>query len=192
MALNRRSVALLAILSVLLTALAVKRLYLDRIGATAEAVADTGGSSSSAGRVEAARPAAAPVSRVPDVDLARLAAPRPAPESAARDPFRFRPKAPPPPPPMPAGRGLGAPAGVDTGPPPPPPVPPIPLRLTGFIAKPGLKLAVWIDNNGNTFFGKEGDIIDGRYRIVKIGVESADIAWADGRGRPERKTISVR
>ena len=31
--------------------------------------------------------------------------------------------------------------------------------------------------------GKEGDIIDGRYRLLKIGVESADLAYVDGRGR---------
>ena len=31
--------------------------------------------------------------------------------------------------------------------------------------------------------GKEGDIIDGRYRILKIGTESIEIAYLDGRGR---------
>ena len=31
--------------------------------------------------------------------------------------------------------------------------------------------------------GKEGDIIDGRYRILKIGNESIDMAYLDGRGK---------
>ena len=31
--------------------------------------------------------------------------------------------------------------------------------------------------------GKEGDIIDGRYRILKIGTESIEMAYLDGRGR---------
>ena len=31
--------------------------------------------------------------------------------------------------------------------------------------------------------GKEGDIIDGRYRILKIGTESIEMAYPDGRGR---------
>ena len=31
--------------------------------------------------------------------------------------------------------------------------------------------------------GKEGDIIDGRYRILKIGTESIEMAYVDGRGR---------
>ena len=39
------------------------------------------------------------------------------------------------------------------------------------------------DNGGDIVNGKEGDIIDGRYRLLKIGVESADLAYVDGRGR---------
>lgn len=187
MALNRRSIVLLSILVVLLAALAVKRLYLDRAGPASLAVAEPADTPTAASGRTGASGSGAITARVAVVNLAQLAAPRPAPEIAARDPFRFRPKAPPPPPPVLAGRG--GQASVDVGP--PPSVPPIPLRLRGFIAKLGLKLAVWTDNSGNTFYGKEGDIIDGRYRIVKIGVESADIAWADGRGRPERKTIIV-
>ena len=32
-------------------------------------------------------------------------------------------------------------------------------------------------------YGSEGDIIEGRYRIVRIGVESIELAWVDGRGQ---------
>ena len=31
--------------------------------------------------------------------------------------------------------------------------------------------------------GKEGDIIEGRYRIVRIGDESIEMEYLDGRGR---------
>jgi hypothetical protein len=34
-----------------------------------------------------------------------------------------------------------------------------------------------------TMYGREGDLIDGRYRLVKIGVESVQMEYADGRGR---------
>jgi hypothetical protein len=34
-----------------------------------------------------------------------------------------------------------------------------------------------------TMHGRDGDIIDGRYRIVKIGVESIEVTYVDGRGR---------
>jgi len=36
---------------------------------------------------------------------------------------------------------------------------------------------------GNILRGAEGDVIEGRWRIVKIGVESIDMAYLDGRGR---------
>ena len=39
------------------------------------------------------------------------------------------------------------------------------------------------DGRGAPFYGKEGEVVDGRYRILKIGVESIEIAYADGRGR---------
>jgi hypothetical protein len=44
-------------------------------------------------------------------------------------------------------------------------------------------MAVFRDSGGDIVNGREGDIIDGRYRLLKIGVESADLAYMDGRGR---------
>jgi hypothetical protein len=65
-----------------------------------------------------------------------------------------------------------------------PAVTPIQLKFIGIVEKADLKLAVLIQGEGRApMFGKEGDIIDGRYRILKIGVESIDLAYADGRGR---------
>jgi hypothetical protein len=34
-----------------------------------------------------------------------------------------------------------------------------------------------------TYHGREGQIIDGRYRLVSIGVESIVLEYVDGRGR---------
>ena len=39
------------------------------------------------------------------------------------------------------------------------------------------------DGRNPPFQGEEGDIIEGRYRILKIGVESIELAYLDGRGR---------
>ena len=44
------------------------------------------------------------------------------------------------------------------------------------------KIAILTDGRG-VFHGREGDIIEGRYRIVRIGVESIEMAHLDGRGR---------
>jgi len=105
---------------------------------------------------------------------------------STRNPFQFKPKAAPPPPPRPAAaEGRGAPVVLGPPPPPPgpPPPPPIALKYIGVLDTAAGKLAVFKDNSGEIVNGKEGDIIDGRYRLLKIGVESADLAYADGRGR---------
>jgi hypothetical protein len=47
-----------------------------------------------------------------------------------------------------------------------------------------VKWAVLTDGKSPTpMYGKDGDIIDGRYQIVKIGTESIEMTYADGRGR---------
>jgi hypothetical protein len=119
------------------------------------------------------------------VKLPALAVARAEPGGGTRNPFRFRPTPPPPPPPTavrgPAA-GTSASAGpvVPTGPPPPPP---ITLRFIGVVEQSTrLKLAVLSDGR-NVFYGKEGDAIEGRYRILRIGPESIDMAYLDGRGR---------
>ena len=62
--------------------------------------------------------------------------------------------------------------------------PPIPLRFIGTVDEVArhLKLAVLTDGR-NVFYGREGDIIEGRYRIVRIGVESIEMMHVDGRGQ---------
>ena len=64
-------------------------------------------------------------------------------------------------------------------------MPPIGLKFIGIIDAPesGRKIAVLSDGKNPPFQGLEGQIIEGRYRIIKIGVESVEIAYADGRGR---------
>jgi hypothetical protein len=114
-----------------------------------------------------------------EVDLSALNAPKAAPQTISRDPFRFRMKAPPPPPPGPI-----RPAGPQqTGPVEPPPPPHIPLKFIGTLEsqKPG-RVAILSDGRG-VYYGHVGEIIEGRYRIVQIGVESIELAYLDGRGR---------
>ena len=38
------------------------------------------------------------------------------------------------------------------------------------------------------YYGGEGDVIEGRYRILRISADSVDLAYVDGRGR---RTISL-
>jgi hypothetical protein len=116
-----------------------------------------------------------------DVRLDALNGSRPPAEAVDRNPFRFQPRPAPPPPPGPSG----PPAARMPGPPPvegPPPVPPIPLKFIGIVEKQGLKVAALSDCR-STFYGSEGQIIDGRYRLVHIGIESLVIEYLDGTGR---------
>jgi Tfp pilus assembly protein PilP len=70
---------------------------------------------------------------------------------------------------------------VPAGPPPPPP---IPLKFIGIVQKQGesTRIAVLSDGRG-VYHGREGDVIEGRYRIVRIGNDSVEMVYLDGRGR---------
>jgi hypothetical protein len=60
------------------------------------------------------------------------------------------------------------------GPPPPPPPPPIPLKFYGYAnqQRNGQKQAFFLDGEDIRIAG-ENDIIRNRYKIIKIGVNSA-------------------
>ena len=118
----------------------------------------------------------------PAVHLDELSSERPRPEVTERNLFRFKPKAPPPPLPTAVRPAPQAPGPVM--PAPPPAVAPISLKFIGIIGPAdGEKIAILSDGRNAPFTGKEGAIIEGRYRILKIGVESVEIAYVDGRGR---------
>jgi hypothetical protein len=124
-------------------------------------------------------------SGAPDVHLEALDAERPKPGAVDRNLFRFKPKAPPPPPPVgtkPVDTSANQPPA---GPPPPPPPPPITVKFIGLadVAPDRPKIAVLSDGLGAPQIGSEGQTVFGKYRILKIGVESIELAYLDGRGR---------
>ncbi len=106
-------------------------------------------------------------------------------EAASRNPFRFRSR----PAPAPVARVAPVVARVDPLSPPvpagPPPPPPIPLKFIGVLDAPTRlgRLAILSDSRGGVFYGKEGDTIEGRYRVLTISTESAELVYMDGRGR---------
>ncbi len=60
-------------------------------------------------------------------------------------------------------------AHVDTGPPPPPPPPPINLGFYGYAAEKTGQKQVFLLQGDDIFIASEGDVVDRRYRVVKIG-----------------------
>ena len=138
----------------------------------------------------ARRPAGRPAPPVTDVKLDALKPKTTTLPASARNPFRFSEA------PVKvaaassANPGRGAAAVLPTpiepvGPPPPPPLPPIQLRFIGLIEAPGRagRVALFSDGKGGLMNGREGDIIEGRYRVLRVGADSLDLAYADGRGR---------
>jgi hypothetical protein len=117
---------------------------------------------------------------VPDVKLTALKQTRPEPEASARNPFRLKPPPAPVLPPQGRAAASGANGGAPAGPPPPPP---IMLKFIGLVNPGGKAGRIAVLANGpDVFYGREGDIIDGRYKIVSIGAESVVVSYADGRG----------
>lgn len=172
---------LLILLGIAVLALAVVKLMPS--GGSATAVRPT---SNQPGPAATTGTAAATDPKDLDVRLEALSAPRPDASAESRNPFTFAPKAPLPEPPSTRGEVIPPPPPVrpDGSETPPPPVgpPPIPLKYFGIIEGQGKKLAALSDCKF-IYRGEEGEIIDGRYRLVKIQVESVVMEYPDGRGR---------
>ena len=149
--------------------------------------APTAGANAPATASSANNPQARLKNPITEVDLKALEAVRPEPKEGTRNPFRYRAK--PAPPPSASvirnqqqAAAAAQAAQVPTGPPPPPR---IPLKYIGDVSdpkNPGKKIAVLSESRG-AYYGREGEVIEGRYRILRIGVESIELAYLDGRGR---------
>jgi hypothetical protein len=172
------------VLGLLLVVLAV---VMYRAWSTGSFGTSSAPTSSSNTRARASRTAdgAESTATAPDVQLQALEGERPKPEASDRNLFRFgQREAPSPPPgaalPPPPVRPVGP-----GGPPGPAQPPPIPLRFIGIVESPmdSKRIAALVDAMGNTYHGIEGEIVAGQYRVLKIGVESIEMSYLDGRGR---------
>ena len=121
-----------------------------------------------------------------DVKIETLAKPPAGPRDGDRNPFRFQPKAPPPPPPGASQAQRPVTPAPDVpqepqGPPPPAPIGSL-IKFIGIVDTGGTKVGAFSDCR-YTFPGREGEVIEGRFRVVRIGIESAILEYTDGRGR---------
>lgn len=134
------------------------------------------------------RPAAPAAQRIDpeelDVKIEALGMPPAGPSEGSRNPFRFQPKPPPPAPPV-APPSQQPPASFG---PPKPAVPAGPpaigtlIKFIGIVETGRERIGAFSDCR-YTFSGREGEIIEGRFRVVRIGVESAVLEYVDGTGR---------
>ena len=100
-----------------------------------------------------------------------------------RDPFRFGTRPPPPAPPPPPFVPPPAPPPPRPVVPPGPVIPAIPLKFIGRVVRPNRQVVATLADGRGVFEATEGQIVDGRYRLVKIGEESLLIEYVDGTGR---------
>jgi hypothetical protein len=176
---GRPRTALLVLLAIVAGVFVVSRMWPTKSAAPVAAP-------SNQAREPAARTQSGPVDPadllVRTDDLKKLQPPA---DEGQRNPFKFYtpppPPLPPPPPVDPTRQPVNpAPPPQPTGPPPPPP---IPLKFIGILeVKPGDKIAAFSDCR-YTYRGREGEIISGQYRLLKIGVESVVMEYVDKRGQ---------
>lgn len=79
-------------------------------------------------------------------------------------------------------------AGGDKPWPGPPPLPaqaPIPLKFFGFANQPGEPKKVFLSKGEDVFIAGEGEIVDRRYKVVRISGTSVDIQDVVGSGPPQ-------
>ena len=112
------------------------------------------------------RAASAPQSLDPTLHLAQLAAAEGVQyKGSGRNIFRGQVESAPIPKPV-------APALTATGPPSPPP---INLRFFGFASRPGEAKRVFLASGEDVFIASEGDIVNRRYRVLHIGVNTVEV-----------------
>ncbi len=170
-----RQIAMLAVLLVVAGGLVYTRLSPPTTEVTTQA-----------SNTPAATPrATSPAGALPEA--LKLASLEPVPEASMglRDPFGFgvppRPPAPPPPPPRPAPVYVPEPPPKPVG---PPPRPQIPVKFLGFAEEPGkLGKVVSLSVGGLVVLTREGDVVDGRYRLLRVGLESIVMTYLDGQGQ---------
>lgn len=67
----------------------------------------------------------------------------------------------------------------------PTPPPPIPLKFFGFASRPGEPKKIFLVKGEDVFIAGEGEIVDRRYKVVRITPTSVDIQDVVGSGPPQ-------
>ncbi len=128
--------------------------------------------------------------QIPAVALAALDRPQPEPADSGRDPFRFG-AAPAERNPAPSavaapgrGAGAGSPPGGETAQPAgPPPPPPILLKFIGVARQGTGRLYAVLRDDRGVYYGADGDVVEGRFKVLRVSARTVEVSYVDGRGR---------
>jgi len=69
--------------------------------------------------------------------------------------------------------------------PPPPQAPPIPLKFYGFASSPGEPKKIFLKLGEDVFVAGEGEIVDRRYKVIRISPNSVEIQDVVNSGPPQ-------
>jgi hypothetical protein len=70
-------------------------------------------------------------------------------------------------------------------PPPIPPAAPIPLKFFGFASQPGERKRIFLSKGDDVFIAGEGEIVDRRYKVIRISSTSVEVQDLVGSGQPQ-------
>jgi hypothetical protein len=90
--------------------------------------------------------------------------------------------------PMPVASGVTGKGAGNNGIYSPPAVaapPPIPLKFFGFASNPGEPKRIFLSKGDDVFIAGEGEVVDRRYKVVRISPNSVDIQDVVGSGPPQ-------
>jgi hypothetical protein len=65
------------------------------------------------------------------------------------------------------------------------PPPPIPLKFFGFASRPGEPKKIFLSKGDDVFIAGEGEIVDRRYKVVRISPTSVEMQDVVGSGPPQ-------
>ena len=124
----------------------------------------------------ASRPGAGKGEGVPRIDLDRLERRATAAQVGGRDLFAFGAPPPPPAPPPTLAPPVTPAAAVVPVAPMPPPLAPLNLRYIGSLDAPqGVRVAFFMNDQKEVVMGQVGETVMNRFKVMKIGLESADV-----------------
>jgi hypothetical protein len=65
------------------------------------------------------------------------------------------------------------------------PAPPIPLKFFGFASHPGEPKKIFLSKGDDVFIAGEGEVVDRRYKVLRISANSVEIQDVVGSGPPQ-------
>jgi len=183
---NRRQIVMLGAILVVLAVVLFWRSTRREVTPEEYSAAMSQPAQATAGPSAPARPRSAVPDQIPAVRLAGLGRVQPEPSDTGRDPFRFES--------APAAGQRGKTTGPGAGAPPPEPAvpavpleppgpPPVPLKFIGFAKQGEGRLYAVLRDERGVYYGAEGDVVEGRYRILRVAADAIEVSYVDGRGR---------